>query len=501
MENVNFIENGNEDTENILTISENQINYYSFTRINDNLEAINYKINLLKEIYENILIKLIDKSIKDKIVSNFNQIYSLLNLISKEKKNILSQYEFMLKMNEEKIRKLYSDIFYLKIRNTYLENNVEILLQKENEYKLIKEKTGILIENGEVVYNDRKDNEIFILRQENSNLKTVVNKNENELNEFKKKYEKDKFNFQEKINKLTLKISLLKNRLLQHESGTKIRSASNIKLAISNEINKNNYKNKNKIIKKATSLRKDTRKISLNHCQSNGFLDLKLDFKNIIASKLNSYNNQSKSRVPSLKLSNINKVVTYNKKLLYLTPRNQINEIKITNYQKFQNKVGVRKKNKNIKNKTEGNNTLSNDSNKKNTNYTFNQKIHKDKPKNQKIKSGNLSTKNIKIKSQLTWTQNFQINEPLIPSSPLKINKIYVLNHNIKKMDKDQYIPSDVKTDRLIKRKRNISNKVADKSCDFFHQLNLSSIIRKNMSKHQINNCKTNHFISANANK
>ena len=73
----------------------------------------------------------------------------------------------MLKKNEEKIRTLYSDIFNLKIRNTYLENNVEILLQKENEYKMIKEKTGILIENGEVIYNNRKDNEIFILRQEN----------------------------------------------------------------------------------------------------------------------------------------------------------------------------------------------------------------------------------------------------------------------------------------------------------------------------------------------
>ena len=190
MEKMNFIkiENGNEDSENILSISEKEISYNFLSKKNDNyLEAINYKISLLYEIYENNLIKSIDKSFQDKIISYFNQIYSILNLLSKEKNNIISQYESILRKNEEKIRALFSDIFNLKIRNTYLENNVEILLKKEDEYKLIKEKTGIIVENGSIIYNDRKDNEIFILRQENSNLKTVVNKNEIELNEFKKK--------------------------------------------------------------------------------------------------------------------------------------------------------------------------------------------------------------------------------------------------------------------------------------------------------------------------
>ena len=202
MEKMNFIkiENGNEDSENILSISEKEINYNLLSKKNDNyLEAINYKISLLYEIYENNLIKSIDKSIQDKIISYFNQIYSILNLLSKEKNNIISQYESILRKNEEKIRSLFSDIFNLKIRNTYLENNVEILLKKEDEYKLIKEKTGIIVENGSIIYNDRKDNEIFILRQENSNLKTVVNKNEIELNEFKKNMKRIKSIFKKKL--------------------------------------------------------------------------------------------------------------------------------------------------------------------------------------------------------------------------------------------------------------------------------------------------------------
>ena len=64
----------------------------------------------------------------------------------------------------------------MKIKNTFLENNIDILIKKEKEYRLIKEKTGILVENGKIIHNDRKENEIFILRAENSNLKNVIKK-------------------------------------------------------------------------------------------------------------------------------------------------------------------------------------------------------------------------------------------------------------------------------------------------------------------------------------
>lgn len=117
MDKMNFIkiENGNEDTENTLTLTENQINYEYLTKNNNNyLEAINYKINLLFEIYQNNLIKSSDKSIQNKIITNFNQIYSILNLLSKEKNNLILQYESISRKNEEKIRSLYSDIFNLK---------------------------------------------------------------------------------------------------------------------------------------------------------------------------------------------------------------------------------------------------------------------------------------------------------------------------------------------------------------------------------------------------
>lgn len=60
---------------------------------------------------------------------------------------------------------------------------------------------------------------------------------------------------------------------------------------------------------------------------------------------------------------------------------------------------------------------------------------------------------------------------------------------------------SNIKTDRFIKRKRNISNNIDDKSYDFLHKLNLTSIIRKNLTKNPFSNCKTNFIFSANINK
>ena len=204
-ENLLKFENGNEDSENILFISENQINYYKFSEIyNNSLEEINNKLNILQELYENHLKDSYTESNVNKVHSYFNQIYFLINSLTKEKDSFFSQYESTLRKNEQKIRLLYNDIFHLKIRNNYLENNIENFIKKEEEYQIIKEKTGLIIDNGSIIYNDRKDNEIFILRQENSTLKTVVNKNEIELMNFKKKYENDKINLEKIINQLNL---------------------------------------------------------------------------------------------------------------------------------------------------------------------------------------------------------------------------------------------------------------------------------------------------------
>ena len=87
----------------------------------------------------------------------------------------------MLRKNENIIRSLYNYIFNLKITNDYQENAIINLSTKEREYELLKEKTGAFYSNGKFIFNSRKDNEIMILRTENSNLKSVLEKKEKDI--------------------------------------------------------------------------------------------------------------------------------------------------------------------------------------------------------------------------------------------------------------------------------------------------------------------------------
>ena len=433
------------------------------------------------KIFYNNYIKSTDELIKNKVVSTFTHIFSILNLITKKKENIFSLYESILRKNEGKVRQLYSDIFTLKIKNIYSENLVENLLQKEKEYNLIKEKTGIFVQNGTVIFNDRKDNEIFILRQENSNLKAAINKNENELNQLKKVYKKDKYDFQEKISKLNYKINILKNQIQTNDYNPKIKSKNNFQLLSSNELNKTYNKNKNRITKKTASLKKNfliNKNMLLNQCTSNGILDL----KNKIEKKFNDLDKENKAKIPFLKMNHINKSDIYDKKILYLTPRNQINDIKITNYHILHQNTEAKKRsiNKTIF-ITNNSQIIINSKNKVNKNYNI-----------------ILKKRKMNIKQQLNRSTNFPLNNPLLSSSPVKINKIYFFNHKIKKIEKDNNISSKNLKIVNLKRKRNISNIIINKSYDILNNLNLASIGQKNISKSPISNYKSKFLILKN---
>ena len=484
MDNENLIKKENiiNYNNNISNISQDPIKYISFTKMNNNyLEVINNQINLLKELFYNNYIKSTDELIKNKVVSTFTHIFSILNLITKKKENIFSLYESILRKNEGKVRQLYSDIFTLKIKNIYSENLVENLLQKEKEYNLIKEKTGIFVQNGTVIFNDRKDNEIFILRQENSNLKAAINKNENELNQLKKVYKKDKYDFQEKISKLNYKINILKNQIQTNDYNPKIKSKNNFQLLSSNELNKTYNKNKNRITKKTASLKKNfliNKNMFLNQCTSNGILDL----KNKIEKKFNDLDKENKAKIPFLKMNHINKSDIYDKKILYLTPRNQINDIKITNYHILHQNTEAKKRsiNKTIF-ITNNSQIIINSKNKVNKNYNI-----------------ILKKRKMNIKQQLNRSTNFPLNNPLLSSSPVKINKIYFFNHKIKKIEKDNNISSKNLKIVNLKRKRNISNIIINKSYDILNNLNLASIGQKNISKSPISNYKSKFLILKN---
>lgn len=104
-------------------------------------------------------------------------------------------------------------------------------MEKENEYELIKKKTGVFVCDGELICNERKDNEIIILRTENSTLKNVIGKNEEEI---QKK--------NEEINSLKNKILLLneeiqKLKIHKEESNMQLNFNDKNKFNNSNSIN------------------------------------------------------------------------------------------------------------------------------------------------------------------------------------------------------------------------------------------------------------------------
>ena len=550
MEKRDFIKIENVESENISNLSDYQLgmNIHSFY-----IEAINNNIKSLQKYFQSTL-KTQEKSIQNKINSYFSQINSTLNLLSEEKDNILIQYESALRKNEQKIKVLYSDIFNLKVKNTFLENNIDILLKKEKEYRLVKEKTGVIVENGTIVYNDRKDNEIFILRKENSTLKNVIIKYETELNEIKENNKKEKENLEKQVKNLNHKLNLVKYKIKQNNQKSKGKSISNMNINnnenlklnftlnnnsinkgntsnnginnglnnnstndlnnISNNTNKNNSRKKIEIrhekkYRRNNIISLDEQKMSLIHCQSTGHLNL----KNKIINKLKKLKQTEYSRIndTGLDLSNVNKSATQNKKLLCLTPHNN-DDNNITNYHSFNKISDIKKKNK-IKIINKNFHIMKNSSNNQNININNNfneiQIIYKNKSKNKNSNNNKIiiTNRQQKLKKELTFNQNQIINNSDMPNSPQKIKKINIKSKNMKsnKNIKNMNTTNNSKNYGYIslnnKRQRNIRNNVIDKNNSITNKFSLTSIRRKNTINTCINNSKTNLNNSPNSNK
>ena len=195
-------------------------------------EEFNYTINFLKTI---VCRKLDDKLLSEintyfiNINNIFNDlIYTINAIIISKRDNEISQ-----RRDEQKIRVLYSKYFHLKLVNEVLENKILSFNRKEKEFEMLKQKTGAIIYNGKVICNERKDNEIIILRTENSLLKTTIKNNEDlimEKNDIINNLNNDILLYKAKIDEL--------NKIKSGEYS----SFSNINININES--KNNYNKK-----------------------------------------------------------------------------------------------------------------------------------------------------------------------------------------------------------------------------------------------------------------
>ena len=154
----------------------------------DNIKSTNIP-KLVKYIHDSIQIlikKKIDESKKEQKEEDKKK-YSSNN--KKDTKLLLDNneiinYETILKKLESKERYLTKLNFQSKLQKDAMENKISDYMEMEEEFEEMK--TKLKYEDGRFLNNDRKDNEIIIIRGENSNLKKTIKNLEQQITNLNK---------------------------------------------------------------------------------------------------------------------------------------------------------------------------------------------------------------------------------------------------------------------------------------------------------------------------
>ena len=179
--------------------------------------------------------KRLQKAEDEKYYTNFRTSEHVSSQNEQEEK---IKYENIIRKLEEKERILYKTNFHHALQKEAMENKIAELMEKEDQFEEMKEK--LKYEDGRFLNNDRKDNEILIIRSENSNLKNTIKDLENKIknmNDFNEQLKTKIKQLNEQINDLRIKIE---------EKQTKFNLSSNYFQNINNNISINNSNNNTK---------------------------------------------------------------------------------------------------------------------------------------------------------------------------------------------------------------------------------------------------------------
>ena len=315
------------------------------------------------------------------ILSLINNIKQLIldNKNNYSNKELLKDYQ-QLENHNKKIefdnKYLISKIMTLQIMKVSLENKLSAYTFIENELDELKAK--VKFEEGKFLENDRKDNEILILRKENSSLKKELS-----YLEFKnKRYEQKKIAYKEKIKNLEDIIKSLNKKI------------NLIEIKINNNENKSrNFIINNNIINKTmlSSSSKIDLKVKTNNTTDNLFNKIDnqnyLTIKNMRNNSIQNSNLKNNSNIYSPNNERLlfenhknRSTISRNNKVFDMTFNSFINKfnnkkIKIP-FKKDLNDLIKKKKNKSVKRKLnydiDENKNILNNSNKTNRNYIIN---------------------------------------------------------------------------------------------------------------------------------
>ena len=171
-------------------------------------------INYLKEIVYTLLNNKFQIKPKEKMEIENNNNIPDINTQIYELENEIIKYQ-------ADIRNLIQKQFQYKIQKDAMETKLNSYKEMEKDYNLLKEK--VKYEEGRFLNNDRKDNEILILREENSNLKKEILKNEKNSKNYETLIESEK----KRIKELKTQLSQLNKKLILLESNQLILNNTN----------------------------------------------------------------------------------------------------------------------------------------------------------------------------------------------------------------------------------------------------------------------------------
>ena len=192
-------------------------------------------LNYIRELFYMLInIKLPPEKEKDELNSSRNK--------KRNKLNEISQLESHIRKLEYDIRLFLQKEFQNKIKRDTLEMKLNAYMEMETEFEELKEK--VKYEGGKFLNNERKDNEIMILRQENSILKKEIQKCKENSDLYESKIKSE----QETINELKKQISSLNKKVTKIEKEN-IKQPNNTNSSINININNNGNSSSKWIIK------------------------------------------------------------------------------------------------------------------------------------------------------------------------------------------------------------------------------------------------------------
>ena len=393
------------------------------------------------------------------------------------KENEINQYELILRKYENDNRFLIKQQFQQKLIRESLEYKLEEYMEMEEEFEEMKSK--LKYEDGKFLENDRKDNEIIIIRQENSNLKLIISNLEKDIIEKNNLIEELK----EKYNNVQIKLE---------ETEKELNLFSNIDINNLNNINNNsnlgnhsmiNYvpKNLNNLSNLSTISYKN---YNTNNISKNSFCLCKnniSEIKNIIDLKI--FNLKS-TKTSSRKNKHIHELFGNNKNIISdLSIKNNVSKKKINhNRNNSMNMLLDKKKinliSKYLSNKKSNRTTINTNNNNiiynYNYNYNYNHPYNNNNNNNNNYNNNNSNNNN---------NNNSNNNNNNSNSNKKKINNYKNLTCRTKKQNNNtclkimKKIPFISQNGNLTN--RSVTNKNFNRSTSFKKQKNCISKIIK----------------------